>query len=220
LALCSCSATAVNKSPKAERTGNYLTTAQVAGETIPPPPVAGSAQDKADLGVVRDWNAKRTLQQFNAALAQAGETYDSFFGEVSPFARPAPPEVAAFLDRVANDVELPVSALKKQYDRPRPFIADPADVIPCTKAGHASYPSGHTTLAYTYAFVLSDLAPQKRAQFEAYAAQAGLNRVICGVHYPADVAAGKMLAGEIYADLSKSPAFKSDLDHMRAYLKH
>ena len=218
LFLCACSTAPAKRNARAYQAGHYLTQAQIAGETVPLPPAPGSAQEKADMAAVRDWNVKRSTQQVDAARAQADETYDSLFGEVSPFTKPITPEAAAFLKRVEEDVEIPVAALKKQYGRPRPFITDPVNVKPCAEAGHNSYPSGHTTLAYTYALLLSDLAPQRRAQFEAYAAQAGLNRVVCGVHYPSDVEAGKGLAGEIYSDLSKNPAFKADMKKMRGYL--
>jgi acid phosphatase (class A) len=43
--------------------------------------------------------------------------------------------------------------------------------------------------------VLSDLVPERRAALEARAAEFARQRMVCGVHFPSDLAAGKQAAG-------------------------
>ncbi len=57
-----------------------------------------------------------------------------------------------------------------------------------------SYPSGHTTYAYTEALLLAMLIPERYPQMVARAAEYGNDRIILGAHYAMDVLAGRTLA--------------------------
>jgi hypothetical protein len=62
--------------------------------------------------------------------------------------------------------------------------------------GHASWPSGHATEAYTTCAVLQALIPhgdKYREQLERLAARIAVNRTVAGVHYPVDSAVGRLL---------------------------
>lgn len=196
----------------------YLTAGQVQIADFPPPPAAGSPEDKADLAAVLQWQKDRTPAQCAAANAQANESYAVFFGEVSPFPSPLPAAAAAFFKRVQSDSGAADRYLKELYRRPRPFQQN-ASVNPCLgKIGGYSYPSGHATAAHLFGLILADLAPRQSSVFAAYAAQAALNRVIGGVHYPSDVEAGKRLAGAVYTELRQNPAFVADMNALKQFL--
>ncbi|GAB0115346.1 phosphatase PAP2 family protein [Acidisoma sp. C75] len=57
-----------------------------------------------------------------------------------------------------------------------------------------SFPSGHTTYAFTGALILSLLVPERYPQLMARAAEYGDDRIILGAHYAMDVIAGRTLA--------------------------
>jgi hypothetical protein len=57
-----------------------------------------------------------------------------------------------------------------------------------------SYPSGHTTYAYTGALVLAFLVPERYEEMIARAGEYGNDRILMGSHYAMDVLAGRTLA--------------------------
>lgn len=57
-----------------------------------------------------------------------------------------------------------------------------------------SFPSGHTTYAYTGAMVLAIMVPERFQELIARAAEYGNDRIVVGSHYAMDVLAGRTLA--------------------------
>jgi undecaprenyl-diphosphatase len=57
----------------------------------------------------------------------------------------------------------------------------------------ASFPSGHTSIAFACATVLSALAPRAAPAFFALALAIGYSRLYVGVHWPLDVLGGAVL---------------------------
>jgi acid phosphatase (class A) len=197
---------------------NYLTEAQKKLIVLPPPPAAGSKEEAADLAVVREWEKKRTDGQCEKARSEAGAYFEEFFGDISPFPTPLPADVSSALTRIMLETSDVSNVFKNLYKRPRPFISD-AGLNPCLgKIPGFAYPSGHTALSRICAYVLSDLQPERRAEFMTRADEAALLRVIGGVHYPTDIAAGKRLSDALYPLLKKSPVFRKELKTLRGYL--
>ena len=209
--------------PAAEERGQasgYLSQAQLQIGNFPPPPAAGSAQDDADLAAVLQWQKDRTEAQCAEGRAQADPSFSSFFGGVSPFPSPLPPEVEAFFKRAGSDADNAAGYVKNIYRRGRPFLRS-AELNPCLgRMQGFSYPSGHATISRVFGLILSDLLPRQGAIFMRAADQAALNRVIGGVHYPSDIQAGKDLGGIIYGELRKTPAFVTDMGALSKYFKH
>ena len=196
----------------------YLDSAAGQFPKFPAPPPAGSDKDQDDLKVLQAWQAKRTAAECVQARAEARGTFESLFGNVNPFSKPLPPEVAAFFKRIHADLDYAVGTLKDRYQRPRPAWRG-CGIAPCIDIiGGYAYPSGHTANARLFALILSDVAPERRAEFMARADEAALNRVIGGVHYPSDIDAGKMLADEIYVELQKNPAYQVDVQSLGKYV--
>ena len=94
-------------------------------------------------------------------------------------------------------------SLKHSIDRKRPYIAYPTDFVRLDEysGGSPSFPSGHTSLAFTTATALSLKFPKWYviAPSFAWAGYVGYSRMNLGVHYPSDVMAGAILgAGSAY----------------------
>jgi hypothetical protein len=73
-----------------------------------------------------------------------------------------------------------------------------------TTPGHGSYPMGHATQAYAIAQILKslmrlDAKDPLSLQLDRQAHRIGINRIVAGVHFPVDLAAGMLLGKSIAA---------------------
>ncbi len=84
--------------------------------------------------------------------------------------------------------------IKKAVKEPRPFVIYP-EIQKLTKAGSDSFPSGHTTDAFSLATSLTLAYPKWYVAVPAYtyASAIGYSRMHLGVHYPGDVLAGAII---------------------------
>ncbi len=84
--------------------------------------------------------------------------------------------------------------LKRLFDRPRPSVTHP-DIRNLQPFSSASFPSGHTSSAFSVATSLSLNYPKWYVIVPAYswASLSGFSRLYLGVHYPSDVLAGAIL---------------------------
>lgn len=81
-------------------------------------------------------------------------------------------------------------ALKHRIGRRRPFVDCPG-IRCCTRPLDSfSFPSGHTLHAVAFALILSYHYPALAVPLWIYAALVAASRVVLGLHYPSDVAAG------------------------------
>jgi membrane-associated phospholipid phosphatase len=109
-----------------------------------------------------------------------------------------------------------ITAAKDFWKRPRPPVAD-ARIHPCVKLEKsASYPSGHATLGIVWGTLLAELFPDKATALMARGNQIGDDRVLAGMHYPSDVAAGKKLGAEIARRLLADPKFQIEFQQAKA----
>lgn len=86
---------------------------------------------------------------------------------------------------------------KYTYWAPRPSQVDPQiqPVIPLPS--HPSYPSAHSALGKTAATILAHYFPEDKAKWEQMAEQAGLSRILAGIHYPMDHISGRTLGEQV-----------------------
>lgn len=124
------------------------------------------------------------------------------------------PTLKHLLLKLQYDVRDTGNPPKDHYARPRPLIGN--DLPLCVKretwmVTNASYPSGHSMIGWSWALVLSELAPARAETLMENARDFGESRVICGVHYESDVEAGRTLGSAMVAREHAEPAFKADL---------
>jgi acid phosphatase (class A) len=102
--------------------------------------------------------------------------------------------------------------LKSEFKRPRPYQFDRALHPVCeTVVQPNSYPSGHTIVGYLDALVLIRIVPEKSREILERADDYAHNRMVCGVHYPSDLAAGREVAYVVFGYLMARPGFQNDL---------
>lgn len=86
-------------------------------------------------------------------------------------------------------------AMKRLISRPRPYDTYPTIIEPYTLEKSMSFPSGHTSLAFSTATALCFAYPKLYVIAPSYfwACSVGYSRLNLGVHYPTDVLAGALL---------------------------
>jgi undecaprenyl-diphosphatase len=73
---------------------------------------------------------------------------------------------------------------------------------------HYSFPSGHTLHAVSFTVILTTYLPGLAGALVALASLIALSRVILGLHYPTDVAAGAALGGSLgFASVMLGPVW-------------
>ncbi len=77
--------------------------------------------------------------------------------------------------------------------RPRPFEIMEGVHLPCGESLGFSFPSGHTTVAFIVAVILSSHFRKWRKVFYSLAVTVAISRIYIGVHYPSDVIGGAMV---------------------------
>src|SRR5262245_55754737 len=103
---------------------------------------------------------------------------------------------------------------KAYFNRVRPWVLEPDLSPPIPLPGQPAYPGGHATQMYLMALTLSVLSPNDKDSLLSMAENVALNRERAGLNYPSDTAAGKTLAGRLFAILTSGdcPTFASTLD--------
>ncbi|MBU1327372.1 phosphatase PAP2 family protein [Patescibacteria group bacterium] len=82
--------------------------------------------------------------------------------------------------------------LKPFVERLRPSLSTGAIIVQPALYDY-SFPSGHATLAFAMAMVLSAQEPKWKTWFYLLAALIALSRIYLGVHYPMDIIVGALL---------------------------
>jgi acid phosphatase (class A) len=181
---------------------------------LPPPPANDSAATRADLDEMLKVQQTRTSEQGERARADASATLYRLadaLGSPAAFNEKSLPLTDTLFRKVRASEIAVVGAAKNRYGRPRPFVLEPKLEPLIDRPHDGSYPSGHSSWARVTALVLADMVPERRAQILARADEYAYNRVVVGVHYPSDVAAGKLAGTAIAAALFASPSFRADL---------
>ncbi len=207
--------------------GSYaVTSSLVLADVLPPPPIPGSVADQRDLQSVLHAQATRTPAQVAEAQRQADPDVFDFQPVMGhAFTANNLPVTAAFFAKVEHDEKSLVYNAKDFYGRPRPFVNHVAVKPTITPLPQSqSYPSGHSCFAYIMANLLSRMQPTDTQKIYAFADRFAQNRIIAGVHYPTDIAAGRIAASVIVSQLLQDPQFQADFqrakDELNLVLPH
>lgn len=188
---------------------------------IPPPPQAGGALELAERAIVRGpWTAERRQQALEDNAIDPFAAFDSVLGP--NFTRANFPATFAVLDRAGRAAGFAGDPVKFVHRRPRPFVSDSA-ITPCIPNDERlrasfSYPSGHAALGFGWALVLAELVPSRADAIIERGRDFSWSRVVCGVHYPSDVDAGRVVAAAAIARIHADPDFQREFAAARAEL--
>jgi acid phosphatase (class A) len=180
---------------------------------VPPPPAKGSPADLADMQAVLAAQADASDARKAQALADSDETVYAMFSPVlgAKFTAAATPKAAAMFERLGESEDDALDAAKPYFGRTRPWLANP-DVKPIAKPTKSpSYPSGHTTRVCLEAIVMAQIVPEKATEIWARAADYAQSRIIGGMHYPSDVAAGWRTGTAMAVAIMAQPGFQADM---------
>ena len=183
------------------------------------PPAAGSPQQAGDVATSKGpWSAARIAQ---AAADDALDPWKAFAPILgADFTAANYPETTRLFDQILAVAGPAIGATKARWQRPRPFIANPAHptCITPTDALRASgaYPSGHAALGWAWGLALAEIAPDKADALLARGFQYGESRVVCGLHWQSDVNDGRALAAATLARMHADPGTRALIDAARA----
>ena len=178
------------------------------------PPSSSSAITQKELAELHRIEAARTPVQAEQAKADDEDETIFIYRKVigTGFTAQALPLTAALSERVKHDEGVNTAPAKKGFARVRPYNLDKTLHPVCkTKTKDDSYPSGHTTVGYLQALTLIDILPEQRDAVLARADDYANNRLVCGVHYPTDLAASKVLAYTIHALMTANPHYQQEV---------
>jgi acid phosphatase (class A) len=192
------------------------------GRLLPPPPAAGSPQERAELDDLLRIQAHRTPAQAERARKDAEVSVFRFadaLGNPGAFTPESLPLTVRLFRDIDRDEAHVLGAAKHEFARPRPFTVEPRLDPVIARPLSSSYPSGHSTWAYMTGLVLADMVPERRAQILARAAEFAHNRSVAGVHYPSDVEAGRLAGTALAAMLFACPPFEREEAAARTELR-
>ncbi|KSB87282.1 acid phosphatase [Caulobacter vibrioides] len=204
----------------------YLTLAEPfdAPGIVGPPPAPDSPRGKADRAAYDDTRKLAGTPAWDKAIADADLSGANGFKSFSCAAKVTispekTPNLANLLLRMTDDAGTIYRPAKQAFSRPRPPVGNSKPIcVPREKwiETEGSYPSGHALIGWSWGLVLAELVPDRAAQLTARGREFGDSRVICGVHFPSDLEAGRLLGGVMVSRLHADPAFVADLEKAKA----
>lgn len=192
----------------------------VAHALLPAPPAEDSATTREELTELHDLQTQRSPAELARAKADAAqENVFAFSTVLGPqFTAEQFPLTSKLFEHVTEAEKAVVREAKDYWHRRRPYLIDPT-LAPCSNGSNGSYPSGHSTLAYMDAALLAQMLPERHDALFERAADFAHNRLVCGVHYPSDVEAGKTLGTVLAALLQREPALEAQIAAASAELR-
>ncbi|HYU93804.1 MAG TPA: phosphatase PAP2 family protein [Actinomycetota bacterium] len=166
--------------------------------------------DRVDAGLFRAVNRGRGpgADRFFRGITELGSIWASI-GAAGVLAARGRRRAAARGLGAASAAWLAGQGLKRLFDRPRPYVADPDGVRLLAQPPRAtSWPSSHPAVLLAFVTVAGrdlELSLVARTALRGLAAAVGISRTYVGVHYPADVVGG-LLLGQAVADAMSQDA--------------
>ncbi len=206
----------------------YLTLDEVVDSHLflPPPPDSGSARWLYDAERYAWGKTLRDTPRGQLAVRDAYihdeylcESFSEAFGvALTPDNAPAIVRLIAHMREDAGD--LATRHAKSYYKRPRPFVVfNEHTPLPDEEPSYSlngSSPSGHASMGWAVALVLSEINPGRALQIMQRGYEIGESRVILGFHFDSDVQAGRICAAIVVARLHDNENFLADLAAAKA----
>ena len=147
----------------------------------------------------------------------AADTFSCSLG--IPVTEEDTPALYMLLRRTLADLGLASYSAKNAYQRQRPFMVNGGAI--CTPDEEEtlrkdpSYPSGHTSIGWGWALILTELSPDKADALIARGRSFGESRNVCNVHWYSDVVAGRLVGAAAVSKLHDNEQFLAAMDAAR-----
>ncbi|PJG43240.1 hypothetical protein XA39_08605 [Acinetobacter tandoii] len=212
----------------------YLTESTVDSALIlPPPPAEGSVTKANDEFVNKNalmlYGSDRWVQagyDSNLYLPSAAQAF-SCSANVN-ISKEKTPTIYKMLETSLVDLGLSSYAAKNKYQRARPFMSNGQGICEISAADRekygitydenkeklstdGSYPSGHSTIGWGWALIMSEIAPQRANHIFLRGRAFAESRLVCNVHWQSDIIEGKNMAAMTVAQLHTQKQFLKDL---------
>ncbi|WP_207541292.1 phosphatase PAP2 family protein [Sabulicella rubraurantiaca] len=171
---------------------------------LPPPPDAAATRAELDqlFGLVASRDAA-TLERIAWWNAAAPSYRWNGIAMEEALRAGVPVNLAsrhlALLHTALADAMVAAWDSKQAHNRPAPGATDPALRPLAAMPTSSSYPDEHAVAAGAAAAVLAEIFPRRAAEFTRLAEEASRMRMVAGVAYPSDVAAGAALGRQVAA---------------------
>lgn len=185
---------------------------------LPAAPVKGDARYEADRKIFKQTRKMIGTPRWDLATSDVPTSQADLMADfscalgvkITPLNAPI---TEAFVARARADTGRGTYAAKEHYKRVRPFEIDKGKICEPEKElkGSWDYPSGHTTLGWTWAMLLAQIAPDRATQILARGRAYGESRIVCGAHNASAVDAGRLSATSTIIAMSSLSEFRSDL---------
>ena len=187
---------------------------------LPAPPAKDSTAFRHDQAVSRASQKLRDTPRYALAASDADLTFPHAASAFScalgmPITQEDTPRLYLLLRRTLTDAGLATYGAKNQYKRGRPFMYFKQST--CTPdddgelRGDGSYPSGHTSIGWAWALLLTELAPHRSEALLARGRSFGESRLVCNAHWQSDVLEGRVIGAATVARLHADETFKADM---------
>ena len=194
---------------------------------LPPPPAMGSAAEALDQEIARENLRLRGTARWKLAGMDADLRFPSAAGDFScalgaPITEQDTPRLYVMLQRIMTDAGAATGAAKTKYRHARPFMLDSQPTCAPDQEQvlrtNGSYPSGHTSVGWAWALVLSETSPDQSEAILARGRAFGESRLVCNVHWESDVIEGRFMGAATVARLHDEPEFLADLEAAKSEL--
>lgn len=195
-------------------------------ELLPAPPQPGSILWMNDEAQYQWGKLQRNTPRGDQAAADArvgGDGVPNAFSEAFgiKISKETTPEIYKLVLGMREDAgDLATRAAKNYYMRVRPFAfyhettCNPEQQQELSTNG--SYPSGHTTIGWATALVLSEINIDRQNEILKRGYEMGQSRVICGYHFQSDVDAARLVSSAVVARLHANKNFMAQLEKAKA----
>jgi acid phosphatase (class A) len=124
------------------------------------------------------------------------------------------PLIDTLFSNIAVDANYFLWSLKFKFERVRPFNLEPK-IHDLEESFASSYPGGHVTFAYIYAYIYQELAPEFMDFFIVNANAMAHAREVIGVHYPSDSECARVFARQFVNMLLRNRKFLDDFQKVK-----
>ncbi len=184
--------------------------------------ILNAAVDTASYRYLGDlmnyWEAKalRDTERGRQAARDADKTPEhiaQLFGKAMhrDISKEQTPALWSLIDYVRTYSRHTIEHIKNLSFRKRPFAQlGEATPVPDSEASYkptTSFPSGHTSLGWSIALALAEVAPEYQDEILRVGYDYGTSRIIVGYHWASDVHAARLLASALVARLHSDANF-------------